>query len=608
MGGPVGALLTFTAAYAVLVAAGLLLKEQPSDLTIVWPAAGLLMFVLWFTRLSLWPVIIGLQCVVEWSLSYVIPGGVATSWGLLLIAANAVGAVVAAMLLRRWLAAPQRFRVRRTLQFIGASAIGMLVGALVGAFGAMQWTPEHDYVRELQLWWAGSWLGALTIVPVAYSWVGPLRKLYERQTLKSAPELLLIAAILLAATVWVFLTPVDNIASILQMPVILAAVLTVAAFRLPQRWSRLLAAATIFVAAGITAYGVGPYTAGDPFEQLIELQTFLATLMLTAALLGTAVADLHMALQQLGDSEERYRNFVQHSNEAVWRIELDKPMPTAMPLEAQLDWLHSHAYVAECNVAFSRLERSDAKPPLAWKSDVPWHAIYRQHLEQAALQRYSMDGLQFTVDIEARTHTFLTAFPGFVEAGCLQRVWGVARDVTDLIDLQARLQREQDRLRVYARQLVNAEEKARRAAAVDLHDGIGQSLVTMSMTLEAARTQSQPPVRLLLDDVRALLRDVQERTRNMIADLSPPGLYELGLEPALQWLAVYVRMHDWLQVELDARLREDAIPIEMRVLVFKLVRELLRNVAKHAGVSAARVQVRGDRERISVEVRDEGKG
>ncbi|MDR2214708.1 MAG: hypothetical protein LBE59_02575, partial [Nevskiaceae bacterium] len=40
----------------------------------------------------------------------------------------------------------------------------------------------------------------------------------------------------------------------------------------------------------------------------------------------------------------------------------------------------------------------------------------------------------------------------------------------------------------------------------------------------------------------------------------------------------------------------------------KLVRELLRNVAKHAGVSAARVQVRGDRERISVEVRDEGKG
>ena len=112
----------------------------------------------------------------------------------------------------------------------------------------------------------------------------------------------------------------------------------------------------------------------------------------------------------------------------------------------------------------------------------------------------------------------------------------------------------------------------------------------------------------LLDDVRALLRDVQERTRSMIADLSPPGLYDLGLEPALQWLAVYARQHDHLQVELETRLREDAIPIEMRVLVFKLVRELLRNVVKHAGVSAARVQVHGDRNTITVEVRDEGKG
>jgi signal transduction histidine kinase len=61
-------------------------------------------------------------------------------------------------------------------------------------------------------------------------------------------------------------------------------------------------------------------------------------------------------------------------------------------------------------------------------------------------------------------------------------------------------------------------------------------------------------------------------------------------------------------VELEAKLREDLIPIEMRVLVFKLVRELLRNVAKHAGVGSARVQVHGDQERIKVEVRDEGKG
>jgi len=108
--------------------------------------------------------------------------------------------------------------------------------------------------------------------------------------------------------------------------------------------------------------------------------------------------------------------------------------------------------------------------------------------------------------------------------------------------------------------------------------------------------------------VRARLRDVQERKRHMISDLSPPGLYELGLVPALHWLVVYVRGHDRLHVELDARVREDAIRLENRVLVFKLVRELLRNVVKHAGVSAARVVVKGDRERLRVEVSDQGRG
>ena len=65
-------------------------------------------------------------------------------------------------------------------------------------------------------------------------------------------------------------------------------------------------------------------------------------------------------------------------------------------------------------------------------------------------------------------------------------------------------------------------------SAVDLHDGIGQSLVGMSMTLDVAREKSSAEVRLLLEEVRARLRDVQDRTRHMISDLSPPGLYDLA--------------------------------------------------------------------------------
>ncbi|MEO7205570.1 MAG: hypothetical protein ABI356_02815 [Steroidobacteraceae bacterium] len=76
------------------------------------------------------------------------------------------------------------------------------------------------------------------------------------------------------------------------------------------------------------------------------------------------------------------------------------------------------------------------------------------------------------------------------------------------------------------------------------------------------------------------MREVQAIAQRVIADLSPPGLYELGLEPALKWLSVYMRSKDNLQVDLKV--------IDLRVLVFKVIRELLRNVVKHSGVQAHR--------------------
>ena len=367
--------------------------------------------------------------------------------------ANTVAGVVGAALARRWFSLPRRGHLRRVLQFIGASAMGALAGALIGALGAVQLMPDRIYMHQLQLLWCGSWLGALAIVPMAYAWASPLRRIYQTLKLESALELLLLSVLTVMSTIWVFITPPGEAASILQMPVILAAVLAAAAFRLPPRWSTLLAAAAVMVAAGITAHGDGPYTNGNPFERLLQLQTFLAALMLLTTLLGTAIADLRIALRQLTESEERYRNFVENSTEAVWRIELAHPMSVSLPQEAQLEWLQRYAYIAECNLAFGRFDgRIRDRSSLPWRREVPWNDIYARHLEQAAAQQYSMDGLRFTAELDGKQRAFLTSFSGVVEAGYLKRVWGVARDITELSELHARLQREQERLKAYARQ------------------------------------------------------------------------------------------------------------------------------------------------------------
>jgi signal transduction histidine kinase len=196
------------------------------------------------------------------------------------------------------------------------------------------------------------------------------------------------------------------------------------------------------------------------------------------------------------------------------------------------------------------------------------------------------------------------AVPFLLSIGVTQLRIIVARQA----ELNARLVSDQERLRSYARQLAAAEEKARRATAVDLHDGIGQTLAGMMMIVEVARQQSGPTAQKLLDDLSASLREIQDLTRRMISDMSPPGLYDLGLAAALQWLATHMRSETGLTVLLDCRFEERRLRLETRVLVFKLVRELLRNVVKHAGVTIAHVSVDEETDFLRVVVSDEGRG
>ena len=180
--------------------------------------------------------------------------------------------------------------------------------------------------------------------------------------------------------------------------------------------------------------------------------------------------------------------------------------------------------------------------------------------------------------------------------------------ITELRITLSRLFAEQTRLQSYARMISVAEEKARRGTAVDLHDGIGQTLAGMQMMVDAAR--QHPPVRYdpLLADLALRLREVQDHTRRMISDLSPPGLYELGLEPALRWLCIHMRGQDGLEVTLSCEVDEAAVPVDARVLVFKVARELLRNVVKHSGVMSASVEAKAGENRLSLTVSDAGLG
>ena len=194
------------------------------------------------------------------------------------------------------------------------------------------------------------------------------------------------------------------------------------------------------------------------------------------------------------------------------------------------------------------------------------------------------------------------------EAPLLEAIADRVADVIELREAERELAAYQDRLRSLASQLAITEERQRRDIATYLHDHIGQELALIKLRLEGLRGSAREPEQnRVLDQVCELAADVLRNTRTLTFEVSPPILHELGLAPALEWLADHMRSRHGLPVDVEAE-RVTAIDDDTKVLVFRSANELLNNVVRHAQASRAVIRARSDARAIRVEVEDDGVG
>ncbi len=183
------------------------------------------------------------------------------------------------------------------------------------------------------------------------------------------------------------------------------------------------------------------------------------------------------------------------------------------------------------------------------------------------------------------------------------------QDVTDLKIAQKMLTDYQLQLRSLSSQLCLAEEKERRQLAAGLHDNVGQTLALIRFRLsEMASKVSDKSNRARVAEIRALVDEAADRTRALTFELSPPVLYELGLEPALEWLAEQYHAKYGIGVQFRRSKKPLGIGEELRGLLFSSVRELLMNAIKHSRARAVRISVTANNGDVSVTVKDNGVG
>ncbi len=187
--------------------------------------------------------------------------------------------------------------------------------------------------------------------------------------------------------------------------------------------------------------------------------------------------------------------------------------------------------------------------------------------------------------------------------------WGIIRDVTERKQNERRIQRYQAKLRALTSKLSLAEEKERRRIAADLHDSVGQSLsLCFTKLVELRKSLSSPEKVIALDDVTGMIEHAIRDIQSLIFEISPPILYDLGLAPAVEWLLEQFHTRHGFTFRFERDGDCEAFDIEVKVLLFHAIRELLINVAKHARTHEVYVELKRVQARIQVTVADSGIG
>ena len=159
--------------------------------------------------------------------------------------------------------------------------------------------------------------------------------------------------------------------------------------------------------------------------------------------------------------------------------------------------------------------------------------------------------------------------------------------------------------------IIKAQEEERYRVSREIHDGPAQDLANLMFQtsvveklIEYDPEGARKGIQELRRDIRACLKNV----RQVIFDMRPMALDDLGLVPALRQLVDRLAERGLLAAELSVDGKVYELPKHVEIVVFRIVQESLNNVVRHAGTTQAQVRMHYTASALSVLIADKGKG
>ncbi len=247
------------------------------------------------------------------------------------------------------------------------------------------------------------------------------------------------------------------------------------------------------------------------------------------------------------------------------------------------------------------------KEMLEWIADMGMAYEFEAIRKTLVLPIYARDGL-YTV--------FLIGFTGEDEKNesrkrffeIIGKQINLEIERMELIEEQKEHGRE---LKNYTGGLLKLLEKERRQIALNLHDGMGQSIVALNAEFALLEEKCQPvddEALELLSKIREQLGDLTESTRQISYSLHPSMLEDLGLIPTLQWFIARFVENDKLHVEIESAGFNEELPGKVALALYRIAQEALTNTRRHADADKVNLKLAKGFPSVIMIIEDNGKG
>lgn len=158
------------------------------------------------------------------------------------------------------------------------------------------------------------------------------------------------------------------------------------------------------------------------------------------------------------------------------------------------------------------------------------------------------------------------------------------------------------------KEVIDKLDSERERLSRELHDGIGQSFIAMKLKMENCEFDSIENSKELIEDVKDNLNSIIDEIRRISNDLMPAVLYEFGLDTAVRNLCNSFREFTDFNINVNIHLSSLELEKAVKVYIFRIIQEALNNAVKHSHAENISVNLNYDKNRLIIEIIDDGIG